>query len=70
MILRYSIPTLMVWAFLVHVIMSLTMNVGRVVTLPMLMPELLPNWLKPSLKLICGGTLLPATPAICGKSFT
>ena len=46
------------------------MNVGRVVTLPMLMPALLPNCANPSLKDICGGTLYPATPRICGKAST
>ena len=50
--------------------MSLMMKVGRVVMLPTLMPELLPNWAKPSPNDICGGTGWPATPAICGKSPT
>ena len=50
MILRYSIPTLIVCALLVHVIMSLMMKVGRVVTLPMLTPALWPNCANPSLK--------------------
>ena len=42
MILRYSIPNFSVWGPCVHVTMSLMMNVGRVVTLPTLMPALLP----------------------------
>ena len=41
MILRYSIPNFSVCAPFVHVTMSLMMKVGRVVTLPMLMPALL-----------------------------
>jgi hypothetical protein len=44
MILRNSIPALKVWAPRVNVTMSLMMKVGRVVTLPVLMPALLPNW--------------------------
>ena len=43
MIFRYSIPTLSVCAPFVHVTASLMMKVGRVVTLPMLMPALLPE---------------------------
>ncbi len=70
MILRHSMPNFMVWAPLVQVTASLMMNVGRVVTLPVLMPELLPNFVKPFPKLICGGTSCAATPAICGKSLT
>ena len=57
MIFRYSIPNFSVCAPFVHVTMSLMMNVGRVVTLPMLMPALLPNCANPSLNVICGGTL-------------
>jgi hypothetical protein len=57
MIFRYSIPPFTVCAPFVQVSESLMMNVGRVVTFPMLMPALLPNCAKPSLKDICGGTL-------------
>ena len=39
-------------------------------TLPTLTPALLPHCAKPSLKVICGGTLLPATPAIFGSEPT
>ena len=49
MILRYSIPAFSVCAPFVHVTESLMMNVGRVVTLPMLTPALLPNCANPSL---------------------
>ena len=70
MIFRYSIPTFSVCTPFVHVSESLMMNVGRVVTLPMLMPALVPNCANPSLNDICGGTLYPATPAIFGKSST
>ena len=56
MILRNSIPALNVWAPRVQVTMSLMMKVGRVVTLPTLMPALLPNCAKPSPNEICGGT--------------
>jgi hypothetical protein len=38
-----------------------------VVTLALLMPALLPNCAKPSLKSICGGTVWLTTPAICGS---
>ena len=57
MIFRYSIPPLIVCEPLVQVSESLMMNVGRVVTLPMFTPALLPNCANPSLKDICGGTL-------------
>ena len=70
MILRYSIPALRVCGPRVQVTMSLMMKVGRVVMLPMLMPALLPNCANPSPNDICGGTVWPATPAICGKSST
>ena len=56
MILRNSIPALNVWAPRVHVSMSLMMKVGRVVTLPTLMPELLPSCAYPSPNESCGGT--------------
>ena len=43
MILRYSIPAFRVCAPFVHVSESLMMNVGLVVTLPMLTLAFLPN---------------------------
>ena len=43
MILRYSIPNFSVCLLSVQVTRSLMMNVGRVVMLPMLTPELFPN---------------------------
>ena len=67
MILRHSMPTLTVCEPLTHVTASLTMNVGRVVMLPTLTPELHPIVLNPSLMVISGGTLWFATPAIFGN---